>query len=69
MPYEQRAMELLSVQGQAGTQVHQEESGHAHSCQEKAGGAEQCAGSHEEGGSQEGLMNNPPIKDRSYKRK
>ncbi|EDM08546.1 rCG64373, partial [Rattus norvegicus] len=40
------------VQGQACTQVHQEHSGHAHVRQEKAGRAEQCAGSHEEGGSQ-----------------
>jgi hypothetical protein len=40
--------------------------GHAHPRQEKAGGAEQRAGSHEEGGGQEGLMNPPPIKDGSY---
>ena len=56
-----------SVQGQARTQVHQEECGHAHPRQEKVGGAEQRAGSHEEGGGQEGLMNPPPIKDRSSK--
>ena len=41
--------------------------GHAHPCQEKGGGAKQRAGSHEEGGGQEGLINPPPIKDRSYK--
>ena len=49
------------------TSVHQEEGGHAHPRQEKAGGAEQRAGSHEEGGGQEGLMNPPPIKDNNYK--
>ena len=65
MPYEQRAMVLLSVQGQARTQVQQEESGHAHPCQEKAGAAEQCASSHEEGGGQEGLIEQSHNKNRS----
>lgn len=53
-----------SVQGQARTQ----EGGHAHLCQEKAGGAEQRAGSHEEGGSQ-GLMHPLPINNHSYQKK
>ena len=42
-----------SVQGQVRTQVHQEEDGHAHLRQERAGGAERRAGSHEEGGRSE----------------
>ena len=58
-----------NVQGQACTQVHQEEGGHAHLRQEKAGGAEQRAGSHEEGRGQEGLINPPPKKVRSYQKK
>lgn len=36
---------------------------HAHPRQEKVGGTEQHAGSHEEGGGLEGLMSPPPIKD------
>lgn len=44
------------VQGQARAQVHQEAGGHAHPRQEEAGGAEQRAGGHAEGGGQEGLI-------------
>lgn len=47
------------VQGQARAQVHQEAGGHAHTRQEEAGGAEQRAGRHEEGGGQEGLIPSP----------
>jgi hypothetical protein len=61
-------MELLKVsKDKSALNIHQEEGGHAHLSQEKAGGTEQHAGSHEEGGGQEGLINPPPIKDRSYK--
>lgn len=49
------------IQRQACTLVHQE-GGHAYPGQEKAGGAEQWAGSHEEGRGQE-VMHDPPIND------
>jgi hypothetical protein len=42
-PYERRAMECPRT---SATQVHQEEGGHKHPHQEKAGGAEQRVGSH-----------------------
>lgn len=47
------------VQGQAGTQVHQEEGGDTHPCQEEVGGAEQRAGSSEESCSEQGLSWSP----------
>lgn len=59
-----------SVQGQAGTQVHQKEGGrYAHLRQEKAEGAKQSAGSHEEVRGQKGLIHSAPINDRSVEGK
>ena len=46
--YKWRAMELLSVQAQACTQVQQEEGGHSHPCQEKVVGADEPSDSKEE---------------------
>uniref|UniRef100_A0A8D3E906 Large ribosomal subunit protein eL36 n=1 Tax=Scophthalmus maximus TaxID=52904 RepID=A0A8D3E906_SCOMX len=44
------------VQGQEGSQIHQEEDRNSHPGQEKEGGAEQRAGCHEKGCCQEGLI-------------
>lgn len=59
-----------NVQGQVDTQVHQKEGGrYAHLRQEKAEGAKQRAGSHEEVRGQKGLMHSAPINDRSVEGK
>lgn len=57
------AVELLKVSKDKRAQVYQEQGGHTHPHNEKVRGAEQHAGSYEEGSAQEGLMNLPPIKD------
>ncbi|KAK7820045.1 hypothetical protein U0070_022577 [Myodes glareolus] len=52
VPYERRTVELLKMSKDKRTQVHQEEGGHTHLRQEKAGGAGQRAGRNEEGSGQ-----------------
>lgn len=60
--YQQHAMELFKVSKDKHELRFIMKGGHT----EKVGGVEQHAGTHEEGGGQEGLMNSPPIKDHSY---
>jgi hypothetical protein len=55
-----------SVHGQACTQVHQEEGGRAHPRLEKAGGAEQRAGSREEGGRPLRRIEEPSTNERAF---